>query len=407
MMRPASFLSRVENSNCCAGCGLCASLAPDAISVAMDEKGFIRPKQTSEISVSMDTTIAQVCPGITIDGSASGKNQNLLWGPIIGSRTGHANDDALRKHASSGGVISALATYLVKSGAVQGVIQVTASSASPIDNATVRNVTPSEIFDAAGSRYAPSAPLAKISDHLNAPGPLAFVGKPCDVAALRALARVDARVDSKFPYMISFFCAGIPSRNATLKIVNQLGLQEEDLASFRYRGDGWPGFATAVTKDGQSARMSYADSWGDILSKQVQFRCKICPDGSGGQADVVCADAWESDERGYPKFAETDGRSLILSRTPRGEDLVCRAISEKVIYTEVLDPDQIARMQPSQATRKKQVLSRLMAMNLRGYRTPGYSGLNLKKAAMAAGLAGNLRGFWGTFRRLKPARKVR
>jgi coenzyme F420 hydrogenase subunit beta len=37
--------------------------------------------------------------------------------------------------------------------------------------------------------------------------------------------------------------------------------------------------------------MSYADSWGGILSRHVQFRCKICPDGTGGFADVVCADA--------------------------------------------------------------------------------------------------------------------
>ena len=50
--------------------------------------------------------------------------------------------------------------------------------------------------------------------------------------------------------------------------------------------------------------MSYAQSWGEILTKHVQFRCKVCPDGSGGFADVACADAWYGDERGYPSFEE-------------------------------------------------------------------------------------------------------
>ena len=61
----------------------------------------------------------------------------------------------------------------------------------------------------------------------------------------------------------------------------KLGVAPEDLAAFRYRGDGWPGYATATRRDGSAERMSYNDSWGDILTRHVQFRCKICPDGVG------------------------------------------------------------------------------------------------------------------------------
>ena len=58
------------------------------------------------------------------------------------------------------------------------------------------------------------------------------------------------------------------------------------------RGDGWPGSVTAVTASGKVAHMSYADSWGDILSHHVQFRCKVCPDGTGAFSDISCGTVW-------------------------------------------------------------------------------------------------------------------
>jgi coenzyme F420 hydrogenase subunit beta len=399
MSSPA--LKRVLDANCCIGCGLCASLAPEAISMTMAETGYLRPVQTADVSSTVNASIMQHCPGISIDAAATTIENDVLWGPIVSSRTGHATDITLRKHASSGGVISALATHLVESKAVDFVVQVTASETSPIDNVTVRNINAETIYEAAGSRYAPSAPLEKLFEYLSQPGKFALVGKPCDIAALRSLAKVDTRIDKKIPYMISFFCAGIPSRKASLRIVNELGFQESQLKKFSYRGDGWPGFATAETNDGRSAKMTYAKSWGNILSPQVQFRCKICPDGSGGQADIVCGDAWESDERGYPTFTEIDGRSLLITRTHRGEELVQMAVAQNVIAASDLPVSQIALMQPFQARRKRQVPSRLMAMRLSGFVPPRYRGMQLGKAALAAGLIENIRGFWGTFRRLK------
>lgn len=50
--------------------------------------------------------------------------------------------------------------------------------------------------------------------------------------------------------------------------------------------------------------MSYNESWGNILGKYLQKRCKICPDGIGEFADIVCADAWHGDKSGYPNFEE-------------------------------------------------------------------------------------------------------
>lgn len=402
---PSAALIRVTASNCCAGCGLCASIAPKALAIQNSNDGFLRPHQFAALTAAEESTFAKTCPGISVKSKAASELNNeiddhYLWGPTVAVRVGFSTDAALRRHASSGGAISALLTHLLHIKAVDFVVQVGPSTHSPIENEVFRNIDADAIYNSAGSRYAPSAPMQQIVQLLDLPEKFVLVGKPCDIAAARALARIDPRVDQKIPYMISFFCAGVPSRKGSVKILSALGLTEQEVGTFQYRGDGWPGFATARTTDGQTERMTYADSWGNILSKEVQFRCKICADGVGGQADVVCADAWECNEEGYPHFEETDGHSLIVSRTSNGEKLVREALALKVIEAKDFSIEAISTIQPSQAKRKRQVVARTTAMQVLGMKPTRYENLHIWRAACSAGLAENFRGFFGTLRRL-------
>ena len=348
----------------------------------------------------VDRLIGEICPGISLEQTARVGLNHPLWGPLVSLRTGSASDATLRHHASSGGALSALLLFLLDSKTVDYVVQVAASDISPIDNAIVESRTRRDVYHAAGSRYAPSSPLADLQHHLSNPGRFALVGKPCDIAAIRSLARHDPTIRQKIPFLLSFFCAGVPSRGATRQILDTLQVVEDDVASFQYRGDGWPGHAVAKTWAGREARMSYADSWGEILSKHIQFRCKICPDGSGGFADVVFGDAWHCDERGYPLFEEEEGRSLIISRSEVGERLLQDAIRAGYLNTDHLDVGEVELMQPAQARRKRLVLSRLMAMGLLRRRLPRFRGLSLWRAALSAGWWANVRSFLGMARRV-------
>jgi coenzyme F420 hydrogenase subunit beta len=358
--------------------------------------------QRAELSAEEDRVIAKSCPGLSArQHTPDGARRNPLWGPYISVRRGYASDPVLRRAASSGGVLSALLIHLLNRGQVDYVVQTGASPTVPYGNVTVRSFGADDVHAAAGSRYAPSAPLAGLDDLLAQESRFAFVGKPCDIAALRALARFDPRVERRIPYAISFFCAGAPSLSGAREVIDRLGVdQHSDVVSFRYRGDGWPGYATAVLGSGERRRMSYAASWGGILTNHVQFRCKICPDGVGGLADVVCADAWHCDARGYPLFEEQDGWSLIISRTERGEALVRDALASGAINAEVVDVNGLAAMQPGQAKRKALVLSRLAAMAVVFKPVPRFVGFQLFEAARGRGPLANLRSFLGTLRRL-------
>jgi coenzyme F420 hydrogenase subunit beta len=393
-------LARVRAGRLCAGCGGCAAVAPAKIGMALAPPGFLRPVQRAPLTAEEERAVAAICPGLRLEQSAAGRPDDPLWGPHLGAWTGHAADPGLRHAASSGGALSALLVHLLETGAVEFVLQTAADPANPLGNRTVLSRTAAEVMAASGSRYAPSAPLAGIEAHLGQGRRFAFVGKPCDVGALRALARRDARVDACIPVMLSFFCAGVPSLAGAEAVLESLGTAPGEVAAFRYRGNGWPGAAVASLRDGGERRMSYHDSWGGILSKHLQFRCKICPDGTGGFADIVCADAWECDEAGYPLFEEAEGTSLVMARTAKGLALVEGAVAAGRLAVAPFALGRVAAMQPGQRERKRALAARLAALRLLLRPVPRYRGFRLVAAARQAGLGKHLRNFAGTARRV-------
>lgn len=368
-----------------------------AVEMKFADDGFLRPRHLRVLTGEETTLFKKVCPGLSLSHPQRDSSFEPLWGPVKTVAAGYATDDEVRFKGSSGGSLSALAIHLLETNAVQGVLHIAPSATSPFENVVQISTNRSDVLAAAGSRYAPASPLAQINDCVKSPDTFAFIGKPCDVAALRALGRERPEVAAKFPYLLSFMCAGTPSLKGTEAVVKKMGLATEDVVHFRYRGNGWPGMARAETADGRSAEMDYDASWGTVLNQHLQFRCKICPDGTGEFADISCADAWYGDDKGYPTFVESAGRSLILGRTPQGTQLLQDAAQSGALQSEPLQLKQVERMQPYQATRKKALLARLLGLRLAFKAIPSFSNMGLRDAAktMPAKLhAKNALGTW-------------
>jgi len=392
-------LARVARGDLCAGCGGCAAVAPDKVAMRVAAPGFLRPVQKAPLSDTEEATIAAICPGLGQTVQAAGRTDDPLWGPYEAMHTGWATDDAIRFAGSSGGALSMMLVHLVADGVVDAVIQTAASPELPIGNMTVITTNVAGITLAAGSRYAPSAPLEDLPAQLATGKRFAFVGKPCDVAALRALMAQDPALAKQIPVLLSFFCAGVPSHTGGRAVLAALGTNPAGVQTFRYRGNGWPGQATATLKDGRQKSMSYHDSWGGILFKHVQHRCKICADGTGMAADIVCADAWECDADGYPVFTEAPGVSLIVARTKLGAQLIKAARDMKRIETQDFDVTTLAAIQPGQRERRRAVFPRLIGRKLVGKPIPLYQGLHLRAVARQNPLLRNLKNMLGMIRR--------
>ena len=396
----------VLNADLCLGCGACAvafDKTPVRIQLAAD--GFLRPVSERSLTAEESAEFSQFCPGVRLAHPHRDASFHALWGPLRQIATGYAADEEVRFKGSSGGGLSALMIHLLETGSVQGVVHVAPSPDHPFENVVQISTTREAVLAAAGSRYAPASPLAALNDCLARPGVFAFVGKPCDVAALRALQRLRPQIRKKFPYVLSFMCAGTPSFKGTDAVVERMGFRPQEVVRFRYRGDGWPGMARAETADGRVAEMGYDASWGQVLNRHLQFRCKICPDGTGEFADVTCADAWYGDEHGYPSFEEAAGRSLVLARTEQGERLIGAASAAGALIVEPLAVEEIARMQPYQRTRKGALLARLFGLKMALRKTPRYRALGLWAAARQLSPKVHLKNALGTWMRVVGVRR--
>lgn len=375
----------------CVGCGLCAN---DQTGMFINSEGFLRP-----VNHARDELIDRCCPGGKVGHFNSDGTYDVTWGPLLRVLVGAATDTEVRNRASSGGVITALLLHLLQRSKVDAVVQIGVKRGDPIGNQTYVVCSKSEVLANAGSRYGPSAPLVNLMRLAEDSRTYAIVGKPCDVAAVRAVIQNRPELKGKFPYLISFMCAGVPSERGTEAILRKLNVNREDLVSFRYRGEGWPGLTRAVTKKGTSATLTYSEAWGDVLNQYLQRRCKLCADGIGEAADVVCADAWYQSADGSPLFDEKEGRSLILVRTRLGLSIVEDAERDLAIATEEYDVANLLRIQEYQAQRKHTALARTAAIRVLGGRVTSFYGYRLWKAAIRGGGARNFVAFIGALRR--------
>ena len=146
-------VDRVLRGQLCTGCGLCASVSNGAI--AMDHKsGHNRPVQSAPVSEAVETLIANACPGAVVEPWPTARVVSPYWGPADFIGVGYAQDPETRFRGSSGGVITALAAFALRSGLVDRVLHALADPANPTANITVCSRSEADIVDGAGSRYA-------------------------------------------------------------------------------------------------------------------------------------------------------------------------------------------------------------------------------------------------------------
>jgi len=221
-LRP-SRIERIVAADLCTGCGACAALAPSALEMRHAETGFARPRKIGALTRSEDKAIASICPGRAQSAPPPADKTHRLWGPYTQLSQGWAKDAELRHAGASGGALSQMLVWLLETDQVDAVVQIAAHGDAPMANKIVLSHTRTEVLQAAASRYAPSSPLSVVSKLLESELRYAFVGKPCDVAGLRRWAEIDPRITQRFPVMLSFFCAGVPSLKGAEAVAAHLG----------------------------------------------------------------------------------------------------------------------------------------------------------------------------------------
>lgn len=383
---PVDRLYRIVEESLCIGCGLCESLAGgDSVKMQVVESGFERPVVVGPLTHETVDAIYDTCPGTRVEGlpdtiGQAATHQDLVWGPHERFVEAWAGDPAVRHEGSTGGVLTALGQFLVDTGEVDFVLHAKAGGADPTFGQPQISETASDVLAGAGSRYGPTAVLQIVHEQLDKGLVFAFVGKPCDISALRSLARRDDRVNRLVKYFLTPVCGGFASPKATEAFIeNHHGVKKADIEDFRYRGFGCPGPTTFVTREGKSYSATYTDYWGeDEKSWNVPWRCKICPDGIGEGADIAAADNWPGGSPDPALEADDPGTNAVVVRTKAGADLITRAVQAGYLCLgSELDAAHMSSVQPHQVKKKQAARARWDGIASEGRITPRSHGLRL------------------------------
>ncbi len=398
-LRRINTIQDVVDWGLCTGCGACAAACRnEAIELLNVEAVGIRPFITTAACARCGECVA-VCPGYLVDSSLMNRGTAVpagpptLLGPTLEIWEGHAADEELRFHGSSGGVLSALALYCLEREGMASVLHTGMNPQRPWENLTVQSRTRAAILEHAGSRYAPSSPCEGVDLIEAASQPSVFIGKPCDAAGMALLTRRRPQLAEKLGLTLTFFCAGTPCTRATCETLDESGVDPTSVTSIRYRGEGWPGRLRVVRADGtRHALLTYEETW-DRLQRQRPMRCHLCGDGVGEIADISCGDAWHRYE------GETDGGlSVVLVRTPRGKAFLTRAREAGYL---TLTPSTAGRVIAGQGltVRRQELFGRLVALRLLGIPAPRYRGFSLFHAWRRIPLKRKVVTIAGTLRR--------
>jgi coenzyme F420 hydrogenase subunit beta len=387
-MTPEQQLYAIVEQGLCTGCGLCQAVAgKDTVQVVKTTTGFERPVVVGDLDQKTVDAIYDTCPGVRADGlpenlvEADTKVDNV-WGPWRRMTKAWATDPIVRHKGSTGGVMSALGSYLLTNKLVDFVLHVKASTANPTFGEPHLSFTHADIMEGAGSRYGPTPPLLDIKSILDRGQTFAVMAKPCDITGLRNYARHDPRVDELVKYTVAMVCGGYGAPSTTEGFLSRIGMKMDELTSFRYRGFGCPGPTRAESKD-KAVEAHYLDYWGDDESMWgLPFRCKVCPDGIGEACDIAVSDTWVG---GSPNRTDSEidpGANGVIARTLAGQALMEAAARDGALTIEQdITPVDMSIFQPHQMRKKYAVWARYQGLEDAGQMAPVTNRLRIEELA--------------------------
>jgi coenzyme F420 hydrogenase subunit beta len=300
-----------------------------------------------------------VCPGDEIDMNYLSQKvhgrlpDDYLYGVYNRVRVCYARDENTRRAAASGGIVPAVLKHLFDRGSIDmAYCLVPGAGAYEAKGRIIRS--PAQLAGIHGSVYHPFDFGAELRQLIREEtGKFAFVGLPCQIAGLEMLKIKIPGLAGRHVISIGLFCGGVNRFGGVAYYLKGFGVPWEDVGEIEYRHGSWPGKIRLQRKStGEFViipRIANNSRW-KILRYMAAFqgywmlkRCRLCPDQIADFADIAVGDPHVS---AYRK-RDSPGYSVVISRTPRGEDLLYELIERDEIREE---PAQVSLVRDSQGS---------------------------------------------------------
>lgn len=321
-LETAGPLQQMTDVTHCTGCGTCVGACPtNTLAMRETPQGTLRPGSRRRCSGCRRCD--RVCPVLGLDLTAAVKDKfgasvsDADLGVCISCQTGHATDSQIRYDGASGGMVTAVAGYLLESGRVDAVLVVGADVDNPFSQQTSWATTLEELRSAQGSRYLPASVNAAFQQIPSGAQRLAVVGLPCHLWGVHLLEKTGALAGRSIDWKFGLFCGRTPSLLAADALLAGLGATRRETTTLTFRGEGWPG-TSQISTSVKETRMPLSQMWGFVGSPFfAPAHCFSCPDFFAALSDLSFGDAWLPECRG-----DRLGTSLVLARSERAAELL-------------------------------------------------------------------------------------
>ncbi len=322
-------LQQVMRAHLCNRCGSCVGLSGGSI-VFTDKTGRYLPEIIGPVDDELANILWQACPGKHFDFPAYRKqfypeapNFHSFIGPYHRIGIGHANDAATRRGGASGGVISAILIWLLEKKHIGGAVVLGMSKTEPWLTQAFIATTPEQVMQAAQSKYIISSTNDILPEIAAFEGKLAFVGLPGQIQSIRKLQAIGHPSVKNIAYIFGPFYGNTLHFSSVSSFLKTHGERDyKNITALYFRHGEWPGNMRVELKNGRIIELKKFHA-NYLIPFHILRNSLYCTDLTSEFTDISGGDAWAPvyEERGK-------GFSMIISRSPKGEEIVQQMVKE-------------------------------------------------------------------------------
>ncbi|MGE4559139.1 MAG: Coenzyme F420 hydrogenase/dehydrogenase, beta subunit C-terminal domain [Desulfobulbus sp.] len=342
-------IESVVTAGLCTSCGTCVAICPKmAVSMAETPGGLLFAQVDDAACIACGLCVracggAQLAPGLLPD------NIDPFKGEVLAAYCGYASDPEIRLRGQSGGVVTALLSFMLESGRIDQALV----NRMP-DDGTLRPQpfwahNKKELLSSQGSKYCPVALNTAIPRDIGKDGKKsAIVGLPCHLHSLRNVQKFNAHWGSGIECTIGLFCDRILAFSAMDYLVKKAKFSKKNVINFRYKDktEGeFPGDICIHTNTGKQVQLPSRERVA-IKDLFTPPRCRLCFDKMNVLSDIAVGDAWGVKEG-------KEGFSVLIARTASALALLEAAQQAGYLHLGEIAPEGVFTGQGVEIRRKQ------------------------------------------------------
>lgn len=367
-------IKKVVNNNLCTACGACKVVCPTKAIIVNSTK-IGRKQAYIDENLCVDCGLCyKTCPNTEHgeDLLLQFQSEDVYVGKIEAAFVGKSLNEKIYKNAQSGGLVTEVLTYLLKSKRIDAAF--VCKSEASVGKPNLKGVFISKVEDlmkTQKSRYTQVDLLSNFTNYKQY-NSIAVVALPCHMQALHRLMVVKPTLEEKIKYKLGLIC----DRSLLDGIYDVFFYGKQR----RVNDIIW---RNKLVNNYKSAKVTLIndDKRKDISAIKRHYlkqyftppRCLLCFDKLNISADLVFGDPW-----GMSGINWEGGESVVLARNQQAESLLLTMKNDKLIQLNRRNIEEVIEGQHIER-RKKQVSNCVLLYRDFNWKLPTYYSLLFSK----------------------------